>query len=67
LKKVRDRVRKCDVCGEDVYLDGFGWVILATGQLVHRPSWGGQGKNCHKVLLERGKVKEEEGDFLDWL
>ena len=66
MKKVRDRVRKCDVCGEDVYLDGFGWVILASGELVHRPSWGGMGKNCHKVLLEREKVKKED-DFLDWL
>ena len=50
-----------------MYLDEFGWVILATGQLVHRPSWGGQGKNCHKVLLEREKVKKEGDDFLDWL
>ena len=67
MKKSDVRTRKCDVCGERVRLDENGWVILATGQLVHRPSWGGQGKNCHKVLLERKKVEEEGEDFLDWL
>jgi len=67
LKKVRDRVRKCDVCGEDVYLDEYGWVILASGQLVHRPSWGGMGKNCHEILLKRAKAEKEDDGFLDWL
>tara|TARA_Y100000593_G_scaffold94568_1_gene194328 strand:- start:3546 stop:3755 length:210 start_codon:yes stop_codon:yes gene_type:complete len=57
--------RNCDVCGESIDLNGGGWVILASGHLVHHA----EKKQCSPEEEKRGGQPEAEKpkDDLDWL